>query len=118
VSSCRNIIVMTRHERRRFVERVDFITSPGYLSGPDARARAGLHRSRPFAVITDLALLGYDDATGRLRLDALHAGVDEWEVHDATGFDLLRAETITILDAPTDRELAELRALKGAPVTA
>ena len=50
--------IMTRHEPRRFVERVDFITSPGYLTGPRRGERAGLVRSRPVAVITDLALLG------------------------------------------------------------
>ena len=80
VSSCREIFIMTRHEPRRFVERVDFITSPGYLDGPEARRAAGLVRSRPMAVVTDLALLGFDEETGQLRLDALQPGVSEDEV--------------------------------------
>jgi glutaconate CoA-transferase subunit B len=113
VSSCREIFIMTRHERRRFVERVDFITSPGYLSGPAERARAGLTRSRPVAVITDLALLGFDEATGRLRLDAVQAGVTPDEVQEQTGFELLLADRVGVLEPPTDEELAELRALRG-----
>jgi glutaconate CoA-transferase, subunit B len=113
VSSCREIFIMTRHERRRFVDRVDFITSPGYLSGPEARRRAGLVRSRPVAVVTDLALLGFDEATGRLRLDALQAGVTEDEVAESTGFELLRADEVDELPAPTLQELGELRALRG-----
>jgi glutaconate CoA-transferase subunit B len=112
VSSCREIYVMTRHERRRFVERVDFVTSPGYLTGPEARKRAGLTRSRPMGVVTDLALLGYDDATGRMRLDALQPGVTEEQVHESTGFELLVSDDVAELPAPTERELAELRWLR------
>jgi glutaconate CoA-transferase subunit B len=113
VSSCREILIMTKHERRRFVERVDFITSPGYLSGPEARRAAGLVRSRPVAVVTDLALLGFDEATGRLRLDALQPGVEEADVHAATGFELGRADVVGRLAPPTDEELLELRRLRG-----
>lgn len=113
VSSCREIFVMTRHERRRFVERVDFITSPGYLSGPGARREAGLVRSRPVAVVTDLALLGFDEETGRLRLDALQPGVTEEHVHESTGFELLVSEHLSELPAPSEPELSELRRLQG-----
>jgi len=113
VSSCREIFVMTRHEPRRFVEHVDFITSPGYLRGPESRRRAGLVRNRPVAVVTDLALLGYDEQTGRLRLDALQPGVSEERVHESTGFELLVAERVAELAPPIDRELAELRRLRG-----
>jgi glutaconate CoA-transferase subunit B len=112
VSSCREIFIMTRHEPRRFVEKVDFITSPGYLSGPQERREAGLVRSRPVAVVTDLALLGFDERTGRLRLDALQPGVTEDHVRRNTGFELLVSESLAELPAPTDRELAELRWLR------
>jgi glutaconate CoA-transferase subunit B len=112
VSSCREIFVMTRHQPRRFVERVDFVTSPGYLSGPESRRAAGLVRSRPVAVITDLALLGFDEHSGRLRLDALQPGVTEERVHESTGFELPVSERLSELAAPTDQELAELRWLR------
>ena len=103
---------MTRHEPRRFVERVDFITSPGYLSGPESRREAGLVRNLPVAVVTDLALLGFDEDTGRLRLDALQPGVSEEQVQANTGFELLISETIAELPPPTEQELTELRWLR------
>jgi glutaconate CoA-transferase subunit B len=112
VSSCREVMIMTRHEPRRFVERVDFITSPGYLSGPESRRAAGLVRNRPVSVITDLALLGFDELTGRLRLDALQPGVTEADVHANTSFELLVSDTVAELAAPTEQELAELRWLR------
>jgi glutaconate CoA-transferase subunit B len=111
VSSCREIIVMTRHEARRFVERVDFITSPGYLSGPESRRQAGLTRSTPTAVITDLALFRYDLETGRLRLDALQPGATVDAVIENTGFELLLADEIHELPAPTEQELEEIQRL-------
>jgi glutaconate CoA-transferase subunit B len=113
VSSCREIYVMTRHEPRRFVEQVDFITSPGFLSGPESRRKAGLVRSRPVGVVTDLAMLGYDEETGRLRLDALQPGVTEERVHASTGFELLVSDSLSELAPPTDQELTELRRLRG-----
>lgn len=112
VSSCREIMIMTRHEPRRFVERVDFVTSPGYLDGPESRRRAGLVRNRPVAVVTDLALLGFDEETGRLRLDALQPGVTEERVRESTGFELLVSEHLSELPDPTDQELSELRRLR------
>jgi glutaconate CoA-transferase subunit B len=112
VSSCREIFIMLKHETRRFVERVDFVTSPGYLDGPESRERAGLVRSRPVAVITDLALFGFDEESGRLRIDALQPGVSEEHVRESTGFELLASDTVVSLPAPTDQELAELRWLR------
>jgi glutaconate CoA-transferase, subunit B len=113
VSSCREVMVMTRHERRRFVESVDFITSPGYLRGPASRREAGLVRSQPVSVITDLALLGFDGRTGRVRLDALQPGVSVEQVQANTGFELGVADTIVELPPPTEQELTELRQLRG-----
>ena len=62
ISLCNEVLIVTQHEPRRFVERVDFITSPGYLSGGDSRARAGLVCGRLGAVVTDLALLDFEPA--------------------------------------------------------
>ena len=58
---------MTQHDRRRFVEKLDFLTTPGYLTGPGAREAAGLPAGTgPYKVITDLAVMGFDepDASG------------------------------------------------------
>ena len=112
VSSCREIFVLTKHERRRFVERVDFVTSPGYLEGGDARERAGLTRGAPAAVITDLAVLGFDPATKRMRLDGLQPGVTVEDVVANTGFELLIAPPTPELAPPTPEELDALARLR------
>ena len=65
VSLCHEVLIVTAHEPRRFVERVDFVTSPGYLAGGDSRrqGRAGLP-GRPSTVVTDLALLDFEPEPG------------------------------------------------------
>ena len=75
-SLCWRILVVTNHDRRRFVEKLDFLTTPGYLTGPGAREAAGLPAGTgPYRVITDLAVLGYHEQTKRMQVLSLHPGV-------------------------------------------
>src|SRR6266704_6863891 len=75
-SFCWRILVVTSHDRRRFVEKLDFLTTPGYLTGRGAREAAGLPAGTgPYRVITDLAVLGYHPETCRMQLLSLHPGV-------------------------------------------
>jgi glutaconate CoA-transferase subunit B len=114
VSLCREIFVITKHERRRFVERVDFITSPGYLRGGGSRREAGLTRGEPVAVITDLAVLGFDPRSKRMRLEGHQPGVSVNEVEANTGFELIMPQDVPELDPPTAEELAALDRLRTA----
>ena len=111
ITHCREIFIVTMHERRRFVEQVDFITSPGYLGGGDARRRAGLLFGAISTVVTDLALMRFDPETKRMRLEGLQAGVTVDQVRERTGFDLPVAPELDRLQAPTALELRVLRGL-------
>jgi glutaconate CoA-transferase subunit B len=109
-SLCWRIMVVTNHDRRRFVEKLDFLTTPGYLTGPGARESAGLPANTgPYRVITDLAIMGYHDQTKRMEVRSLHPGVTLEQVKSATGFDLAVAESLTTTAAPTPEELCLLR---------
>jgi glutaconate CoA-transferase subunit B len=104
------ILVVTPHDKRRFVEKVDFVTSPGYLDGPGARERAGLPPGTgPYKVITDLAILGYDPQTCRMRIDSVHPGVTVEQVKDNTSFELGVAPDVQETTPPTETELRILR---------
>src|SRR5580704_9717237 len=88
-SLCWRILVVTQHDKRRFVEKLDFVTTPGYLSGPGAREAAGLPPGTgPYRVITDLAIMGYHESTRRMEIVSLHPGVTLEQVKQATGFEL------------------------------
>ena len=109
-SHCWRTIAIMRHDRRRFVEKVDFITTPGYLTGPGAREAAGLPPGTgPYRVVTTLAVLGYDEDTKRMKLLATQPGVSVEEVMENTGFELLLPERIEQSQPPTEEELRILR---------
>lgn len=109
-SLCWRVLVLTNHDRRRFTEKLDFLTTPGYLSGPGAREAAGLPPGGgPYRVITDLAIMGYHDKTKRMEVLSLHPGVQPQQVVEATGFAITFAEPLATTSPPTDAELQILR---------
>lgn len=110
---CRDVIVVVRQSRRAFVERVDFVTSVGFGSGPGDRERLGLHGNGPVRVITDLGVLQPDPASCELTLTSVHPGVDVARVREATGWDLAVAERVARTPPPTPYELDILRDLTG-----
>jgi glutaconate CoA-transferase subunit B len=111
IASLTQMIVAMKHEKRRFVERVDFVTSPGYLWGEDSRHEAGLTTGGMFRVVTDLGLLGFDERSKRMKLLALHPGVTADQVQENTGFALTIEADLPITDPPTENELSVLRHL-------
>jgi glutaconate CoA-transferase subunit B len=85
-SHCRRLLIITQHERRRFPERVDYVTSPGFLDGPGGRQRAGLSPEFAVTVVTDLAVMENDPQTCALRIVRLMPGITAEQVLVETGF--------------------------------
>jgi glutaconate CoA-transferase subunit B len=113
-ASCREVIVVVRQSRRAFVDRVDFITSVGFGTGPGDRARLGLTGAGPRRVITDLGVLEPDPVTCELTLTGLFPGTTVADVRRATGWELAVAGELDLIDPPGPVELTALRALHQA----
>ncbi|MHC1726590.1 MAG: CoA-transferase [Syntrophobacteraceae bacterium] len=110
IASCaKRILIIIRHEKRRFLERVEYITSPGFLTGGDSRIEAGLRGGGPDKVITDLGIMDFEPESKRMRVISLHPGVTREKIQEATGFPLLFAPKIVVTPAPTPEELSILR---------
>jgi glutaconate CoA-transferase, subunit B len=106
----KTIVIMRKHDTRSFVPKVDFLTTPGYLTGPGAREKAGLPPGAgPYRVVTNMALMDFEPATKRMRLIATHPGVKPEDVVKATGFELLVADKVGVNPEPTEKELRLLR---------
>jgi glutaconate CoA-transferase subunit B len=109
-SHCWQTIAIMRHDKRRFVEQLDFVTTPGYLSGPGAREAAGLPPGTgPYRVVSNLAVLGYHPQTKRMMLLATQPGITVEDVVDNTGFDLFIPDKVESNPPPTAEELHILR---------
>ncbi|MGA1873236.1 MAG: CoA-transferase subunit beta [Thermoplasmatota archaeon] len=103
-------IIIARHDRTKLPERVGFITTPGYIDGPGARERAGLPPGTgPYRVITNKALMGFDEETCRMKLISVHPGVTVEEVLENTGFELIVPKDVPVSALPTQEELDRLR---------
>lgn len=105
------VLIIMRHDRRRFVDKLDFVTAAGHLDGGEARGRAGLPGKGPVAIVTDLGILTPDPVTKEFTLTSLHPGVTLEQVRAATGWDLKVADDLARTKAPTPQELALLRSL-------
>jgi glutaconate CoA-transferase subunit B len=104
------IIIIAKQSKRTFVEKLDFLTTPGFLDGPKAREKAGLPKGTgPYRVITQLGMYGFDDETKRLKLISLHPGVTIDEVKENSSFDILLSSSIGTSAEPTDADLKILR---------
>jgi glutaconate CoA-transferase subunit B len=109
-SLCWRILVATNHDKRRFVEKLDYLTTPGYLTGAGAREAAGLPPGTgPYRVITDLAIMGYHEQTRRMEVLSLHPVVTLEQVRVNTGFELSVREPLQTTEMPTHQELCVLR---------
>jgi glutaconate CoA-transferase subunit B len=100
--------IMTPHQKRRFPEKVDFLTSAGYLDGAGGREKAALRGRGPVGVVTDLGYLE-PDTSGELTLTALHPGKTVEMAKENTGWDLKIAHELKTTDPVTERELYILR---------
>ena len=110
-SLCKEVIILTAHEKRRFIKRVDFVTSPGWIDGDGSRGKAGLIFGGISRVVTTLGVFGFEPESRRMRVEKLHPGVTLDTVRENTGFELLVADQVGITEPPSSDELDMLRAL-------
>lgn len=112
IASCagRTIITMPL-QKRRFLERVDYITSPGYIDGPETREKYGLPGGGPAAIITNKCIFRFDPVTGEAYLDSVKEGVTADEVRAEVSWDLNVATELKVIEPPTVEQVRLIRLL-------
>jgi glutaconate CoA-transferase subunit B len=110
----RSIIFRSTHDKRAFVEKLPFVTACGWTeeSGlkPGAKDAFGFRRiGGPDKIVTNLAVLGFDDHTRNMTLESVHPGVDVRQVIENTGFELLIPEKVPTTTPPTQLQIKLLR---------
>lgn len=109
-SFCWKMMVMTPQDKRRFVEKLDFLTTPGWLAGGETRAKSGLPLdSGPYKIITQMGVMDFEPVTKRMRVISTNTGYTFDDIQANCGFELLKAETLTKTEPPTAEELRVLR---------
>jgi glutaconate CoA-transferase subunit B len=96
--------IMTPHQKRRFPEKVEFMTSAGFISGGDDRKDRGLRGRGMVGVVTDIGFME-PDGTGEMILTALHPGKTMEEARANTGWHLRTAARLNMTEPVTKKEL-------------
>jgi glutaconate CoA-transferase, subunit B len=117
-SSAKEVLVVVKQSKRTFVDKLDFITSVGFLTGGDARERAGLCGKGPVAVITDLCVLRPHPISRELQVTSIHSGVSREAISAAAAWSLQFAEDCSETQLPSSVELEVLRDLKARTAAA
>jgi glutaconate CoA-transferase subunit B len=98
------------HEKRRLVDRVSFVTSPGHGDGSRGwRERNGLLGGGPSAIITTLCVFRFPEGGGEAYLDTVHPGHSIDEVREQTGWVVKLGAKVGETESPTHAELAAIR---------
>lgn len=109
-SFCWRMMVMTPQDKRRFVEKLDFLTTPGWLEGGDSREKSGLPADTgPYKIITNMAVMDFEPESKRMRVISLNPGYSLKNVQENCGFELLVADQLEETLPPTADELKILR---------
>jgi glutaconate CoA-transferase, subunit B len=102
------VITFMQHEKRRFTEELDYLTSVGWYEGGDSRSRLGLRRGGALAVVTNLCVLKFHETTREMYLSEYYPGVTPEEVQENTGFPLDLSRAVETRP-PSEEELRVLR---------
>jgi len=109
-SLCKHTLIIMKHEKRRFIPKIDFITTPGYLTGGNARKLAGLpENTGPYRVISTLGIMGFEPKSKKMELLKLYPGIAAKQVQEETGFELMISKNLQEIAAPTKEEIQILR---------
>jgi glutaconate CoA-transferase subunit B len=111
-SHSKKVVILVLHEKRRFPEKVSYVTSPGFIDGPLSREKAGLRGGGPIRVITNLGVLGFDQFSKKMRLESIHRGVTLSNIQENTGFNLILPEKIPLTKPPSPDQLNILRKIE------
>jgi glutaconate CoA-transferase subunit B len=102
------VITFMQHEKRRFVDKLDYLTSVGWYKGGDSRKRLGLQRGGAFAVVTNLCVMKFDEETKEMYLAEYYPGITIDRIIENTGFTIDISRAVEALP-PSAEELRILR---------
>ena len=102
------VITFMQHEKRRFVEKLDYLTSVGWYKGGDSRKEIGLQRGGALAVVTNLCVMKFDDETKEMYLSEYYPGISVEKIVESTGFEIDVSRAVESLP-PSEENLRVLR---------
>ncbi|HPK53480.1 MAG TPA: CoA-transferase [Smithellaceae bacterium] len=114
--SAKRTLLMMNQQKRRFLEKVDYITSPGYLDGPGSREKYGYNGNGPSVIISNMAIFRFDEVTKEAYLDSVHPGVTVEDVKKEVSWDLKVSPNLKVTPPPTEEEVEIIHILDAQKI--
>ena len=114
--SAKRTLIMMNQQKRRFLENVDFVTSPGYLDGPGSREKNGYPGAGPSVIISNMAIFRFDEQTKEAYLDSVHPGITAEGVAREVSWDLKVSPSLKTTKPPTKKEAEIIRILDSEKI--
>lgn len=113
IASCaKRTLISIPFDRKKFLVKCDYVTSPGYLTGGNSRAEAGLEWGGPSAIITDKCIFRFHPVTKEIVLTQVHPGVTVEEIKsEIPSWDLMVADEVTTTTPPSEEEIKVINLL-------
>ncbi len=108
-AGCKRTIIMMLHQKQRFPEKVDFVTTPGYFNGPGQREKMGFPGGGPSVVVSTMGILRFHPETKEMYLESYHPGVTVEQIKANTGWDLKVPKDVKETERPTPELIKILR---------
>jgi len=112
---CHQTIILMRQDKHRFLKTIDFLTTPGYLTGFDSREKAGLPTdSGPYRVISQLGVYGFEQESKQMTLLSVHPGVTVDQIQENSDFEIIVPKHVSVTTPPSQKELIILKEIDPA----
>lgn len=108
-SYSKKVFAIAKHQNRKIVELVDYITTVGYLKGNESREDAGLPKCKDIKIITNLCVMNFSNDQREMQIESIHPGVAKEQIIENTGFDVKFASDLKETNLPNDNEIYLLR---------
>jgi glutaconate CoA-transferase subunit B len=103
-------LIISLHDSIHLAEKVDFITTPGYIDGAGAREKWGLPpNTGPVVIVTNKAVLRFDEKTKEAYLESYHPDSNVEDILKLTPWKLKISDDVHETEPPRADELKVLR---------
>jgi glutaconate CoA-transferase, subunit B len=110
-TSGKRVLAIMPQDRKKFVEKVDYLTTPGFLDGPGAREKLGMIGGGPSVVVSTMGVYKFDETTKEMYLAEYFPGQTVDKIRENCAFDLNVASDVKETEPPTAEQLEILRGI-------
>ena len=110
-TSGKRVLAIMPQDKKKFVEKVEYLTTPGFLGGKGEREKLGMIGGGPDCVVSTMGVYRFDEDTKEMYLAEYFPGQTVEKIKAACAWDLKVSPNVIETPSPTEEELAIIRGI-------